>query len=71
MSEILESTWSINQEVVMHPEIISELEKIPSFLGMILVMPSNPAKITEKINEYRKLKAANDEDKLQSLHALL
>jgi hypothetical protein len=56
------------QELDLHPEVQQQLEKIPSFLEVILVMPQNPAAITEKINRYRSLKAQKDEKKMQSLH---
>lgn len=56
------------QEIDLHPEVREQLEKIPSFLEVILVMPQNPAAITEKINRYRSLKAKKDEKKLQSIH---
>ncbi len=56
------------EELNLHPEIQNVLEKIPSFLEVILVMPQNPAAITEKINRYRSLKAQKDEKKMQSLH---
>ena len=41
---------------------------IPSWIEVILVMPQNPAAITEKINKYRSLQAQKDEKKLQSIH---
>ena len=56
------------QELDLHPEVQQQLEKIPSFLEVILVMPQNPAAITEKINRYRSLKAQKDEKKMQSIH---
>lgn len=56
------------QELDLHPEVQQQLEKIPSFLEVILVMPQNPAAITEKINRYRSLKAQKDDKKMQSLH---
>lgn len=55
-------------ELNLHPEVKNELEKIPSFLEVILVMPQNPAAITDRINKYRSLKAKKDEYKMQSLH---
>jgi hypothetical protein len=55
-------------EINLHPDIQKELEKIPSFLEVLLVMPQNPSAITERINKYRSLKAQKDEHKLQSLH---
>lgn len=57
-----------NQELDLHPEVQQQLEKIPSFLEVILVMPQNPAAITEKINRYRSLKAQKDDKKMQSIH---
>jgi hypothetical protein len=57
-----------NTELDLHPEVQEQLEKIPSFLEVLLVMPSNPAAITEKINRYRSLKAAKDANKMQSIH---
>jgi hypothetical protein len=56
------------EELDLHPEVQKQLEKIPSFLEIILVMPQNPAAITEKINRYRSLKAQKDDKKMQSLH---
>ena len=56
------------EELDLHPEVQKQLEKIPSFLEVILVMPQNPAAITEKINRYRSLKAQKDDKKMQSLH---
>lgn len=56
------------EKLNLHPEVQNELEKIPSFLEVILVMPQNPSAITERINKYRSLKAKKDEHKLQSLH---
>ncbi len=49
-------------------EVKEEMEVVPSLLWLLWVMPKNPAAITEKINEYRKLKAANDDRDSQSLH---
>lgn len=57
-----------NTELVLHPDVQVHLEKIPSFLEVILVMPQNPAAITEKINRYRSLKAQKDNNKMQSIH---
>jgi hypothetical protein len=68
MSEILNSSSEKLERTGLHPDVQMHLEKIPSFLEVILVMPQNPAAITERINKYRSLKAANDEKKLQSIH---
>lgn len=56
------------EELDLHPDIQKQLEKIPSFLEVILVMPQNPAAITDKINRYRSMKAQKDTKKMESLH---
>lgn len=68
MSEILDPQVPENYEGVIHPEVTQELEKIPSFLGMILVMPQSPEKITEIMRGYRRQKAKKDENIQKSLH---
>lgn len=62
------SIESAAKELDLHPDVQIALEKIPSFLEVLLVMPQNPSAITERINKYRSLKAQKDEHKLQSLH---
>jgi hypothetical protein len=62
------SVENITEKLNLHPEVQKQLEKIPSFLEMLLVMPQNPSAITERINKYRSLKAKKDEHQLQSLH---
>jgi hypothetical protein len=62
------SNESITEELDLHPEVQQQLEKIPSFLEVLLVMPQNPSAITERINKYRSLKAKKDENKMLSLH---
>jgi len=57
-----------NSKLDLHPEVQIQLEKIPSFLEVLLVMPQNPAAITDKINRYRSLKAQKDNKKMQSVH---
>lgn len=68
MSEVLNNTSEETKIISLHPDVQQQLEKIPSFLEVILVMPQNPAAITEKINRYRSLKAKKDEKKMQSIH---
>jgi hypothetical protein len=62
------SAENITEELNLHPDVQEQLEKIPSFLEVLLVMPSNPSAITDKINRYRSLKAKKDANKMQSIH---
>ena len=66
--EKLEPVIENLEEETYSQEVKEEMEVVPSFLWLLWVMPKNPAVITEKINEYRKLKAANDDKDYQSLH---
>lgn len=60
---------SETQEVEKYTaEVQKHIDEIPSWIWILLVMPKNPAAVTDKINEYRKLKAANDDRDSQSLH---
>lgn len=42
------------------------VDEIPGWIEMLLSMPKNPAAQIERLTEFRKLKAANDEFFLQS-----
>lgn len=44
------------------------LEEVPSWVGMFLVEPKNPAAKIELLTKYRKLKAENDDKYYESLH---
>ncbi|MGB2110921.1 MAG: hypothetical protein ACPHY8_03345 [Patescibacteria group bacterium] len=44
------------------------LEEVPSWVGMFLVEPKNPAAKIDLLTKFRKLKAANDEKDSLSLH---
>lgn len=69
MSDINAKNINISVDIQEEKNIAKDkMNHIPNWIESILVMPKNPAKVTELINQYRKMQAANDDDYSQSLH---
>ena len=67
MEKLLETHESDN--IQNYSKQVQEyLEEVPSWVGMFLVEPKNPAAKIDLLTKFRKLKAANDDRDSQSLH---
>jgi len=65
MEVLKENLWEINVEENIAKD---KMNYVPTWIESILVMPKNPAKVTELMSKYRKMQAANDDVYSQSLH---